>query len=295
MKRRSNMVTVTMTQLRKGLIAMLGEKSQVTVQSEQAFDGVLPGPHWGIAWREWEAAAAAEGLEIERDGPIDRGGFTFWRQGSQKQPVPAAALPATSAIAPPAASGQAAPAPMKPIAFPPKYLDPTKVAAQARQYMEEQDLAGRPVELQDAIAHVVAASGGVWGPNAGEDTNGTAAPPTRPRAELEREAIALSRRAADIMAAEHTAGRPCSSTEATLLAMAPEYGPEALRQAAALLAAEHAAGRECTVAEALARILEPREGIEAQSRKLQDYVAAQRAAGRTISVSQAADELGLRK
>jgi hypothetical protein len=132
----SGAVEVTQEQMRTALTTLLGASApQVTVT---AFDlvPVLPRHHFAIAWADWQAAAQAEGLEIENEGGQ---GFTIWKRGAAKQPV-APLKPAASCE-----QQQRATTPQS---------DPRAIARKAQAYQAEQAKLGRTVSASDAVRHV---------------------------------------------------------------------------------------------------------------------------------------------
>jgi len=78
-------VKVTQEQLRKALIAMLGNSAEVAARN---FTEVLPKRYKPIGLEAWKAGAKAEGLEIEAMKPW---GLMIRRPGAAKQAVPAIA------------------------------------------------------------------------------------------------------------------------------------------------------------------------------------------------------------
>jgi len=170
---------LTQADLQKAIRTMLGDQQQVTVVRWDLHACLARHQrhHYGISWAEWQAAAAAEGLQIEKE----TGGWTIYRAGAQKLPVAEAPVhPEYSAIffrEPGTPAGRAAMEKERaddakraeqsqetgiPGGVPGTVREPPdaeKIAAEASAFVKQEALAGRTVSATVAVAAVMARHG----------------------------------------------------------------------------------------------------------------------------------------
>ncbi|MBZ5630787.1 MAG: hypothetical protein LAO06_18175 [Acidobacteriia bacterium] len=175
--------TVLLTQgdLQKALTTMLGELPQVTCTSWD-INAALAKHHWAIAWEEWQAAAEAAGLVIERERGSNGcvSGWTIYKAGAQKLTVPEArataqysglfdrppgtpagraALADASALAQRAEATAAGTPGGVPGDVRGDRPNAEKIAAEAAAFVKQEALAGRTVSCSVAVAAIMKKNG----------------------------------------------------------------------------------------------------------------------------------------
>jgi hypothetical protein len=294
-------VTVTVEQLRQALVSMLGNAPQVTVRNVGKF---LPKVHNPISRESWQAAAKAEGLEIEGEKPW---GLSIWKSGVKKQAVVAMTWTKSSGLHPVSETQ-----PLQPEPTDSRHLeDPEQIATAARAHMDAENKAGRRVELTEAVRHVmkhgktIGPSGRVGGhsegnsnenqPQSGAIFSGLQRkdelPVTPPSARWES--------GSDQQGHRHRNG-PVSLPDMRKLAPGPHQAeakePEALAlRARDIQRRENLAGRKCSAEKAVRTVLAGSQDTpEENAHRIADFVASEAANGRTCTASEAAQRLGIK-
>ena len=302
----------SLDELRRELLDIVGSGGQGT--RGPGDKRTLPTTHQAIAWSEWQAAAAAEKLEIEREFWPGGGcwGLTVRRVGALKTPVPPAPRPRFDPIMPrPVDDGQGSAQAAKPGHPTPGAIahhandpqgrcsgDPAAVAAAAVAFQTTQRELGRAVSMTDAVAQVMGVdpvpsnatttAGGSTAAAADANDAQSVADAAR-RYQREQRAIGESVSMTDAVAHVARETSAAGNGRSDLGADAVEIA----RRARALMERERAAGRELGIAEAVERTTDPRDDPSAIARRLQDQVANAAREGRSIGPATAARELGL--
>jgi hypothetical protein len=245
----SETVQVTLQQLRKALVTLLGKSAQVTARD---FCEVLPKKHTPIAWNAWQAAAEAEGLQIEKEKPW---GITIWRKGAAKQIVPAIGALKQRGTKNGADNGSSlAGNGSQPHGVVPGMLGKGAVsvteqgagrtACVATQESRVRGSAPLPLSDVQRLAPGAHKEHPLTVAHAANDLTAGDSPE------------AIARKAQDLQQREHQAGRPCTAAEAVqrVTAQSNDSVKEAARRIADFQASEAAAGRQCTASEAAKRL-----------------------------------------